>query len=171
MSKRLLGLILFIILQGGILNSYAQNEKIKTIFILNFIKNTNWRSDVSTKTFNVLVIGNKPIVNELNVLGKIKSSGIGSLNASYSKEFDNSTVYDIIIISKGYENLMTQIDSEYKSKPVLIITDDCTGCKKGVGINIINSGGKLNYQISKANIEARNLTVTSKLITLGKQVD
>jgi len=171
MSKKLLRLLLFLVLQGIMVSSYAQNEKIKTMFILNFIKNTNWHSDVATKSFNVLVIGNRPMVNELNVLGKIKSSGIGSVNAIYSREFDKSKVYDIIVISKGFENLLPQIDSEYKSKPVLIITDELNGCNYGVGINIINSGGKLSYQISKANIESRNLTVTSKLLTLGKQVD
>ena len=171
MLKKLLGLLLLIMLQGGITSSFSQNEKIKTIFILNFIKNTNWHSDVATKSFNVLVIGNKQITNELNVLGKIKSSGIGSLNATYSRDFIQNDNFDIIVISKGYEELMTQIDLKYKNKPVLIITDECKDCENGVGINIINSAGKLSYQISKANIESRNLTVTNKLLSLGKQVD
>ncbi len=171
MSKKISGLLLLIVLQGGIISCFSQNEKIKTIFIVNFIKNTNWHIDVAGKTFKVLVIGNKQITNELNVLGKIKSSGIGSLKATFTREFIQNDTYDIIVISKGYESLMSQIDLKYKDKQVLIITDEFKGCANGVGINITSSSGKLSYEISKKNIEARNLTVTNKLLNLGKQVD
>ncbi|MCW3805453.1 YfiR family protein [Plebeiibacterium marinum] len=170
MYKQTLGLLMLLCLLGAT-NIHAQNEKIKTLFILNFIKNVNWHSDIQTKSFKVLILGNKQISNELNSIGLMKSSGLGSLNVAYAKEFTPDNNIDIIVVSKESDGIWEQIKTAYQGKPVLIISDNCNGGKKVAGINIIDNGGKLSYEISKKNIESHNLNATPKLLNLGKQID
>jgi len=170
MKGKFIGLVFLLFFYTGA-NIYGQNEKIKTLFILNFIKNINWHSDIKIKSFNVLVIGNKLIANELNNIGQIKQSGVGSLIATYSKDVIDTELFDIIYIEKGNETILNQINQIYNGKTVLIITENCDGCKHGAGINMIDQNGKLSYEIHKTNIESRNLGVTIKLLNLGKQVD
>jgi len=54
---------------------------------------------------------------------------------------------------------------------VLIVSDSPGTIKDGSCINFILQNGKLNFEISKTNIEKQGLKVTANLLSLGIKVN
>jgi hypothetical protein len=156
----LMGLLFFI-------SSYGQNEKFKALFIYNFTNYIEWPGEVKS-SFVISVIGDSPIINELQAISKIKKVGtvpIEVMKVNSVTEIGNS---QIVYIPTTQKKTLTDVTKVLNSKPVLIISDQAQG---DFGINFVEVDKKQSFQISKANIELKRLKVNSALIALGIPVN
>src|SRR5210317_1852025 len=56
-------------------DSFGQTEKLKTLFIYNFSKYIQWPEDVSSGTFEIGVVGETPLVQELQKMADSRKIG------------------------------------------------------------------------------------------------
>jgi hypothetical protein len=146
---------------------FGQNEKFKALFIYNFTNYIEWPGG-SASSFTIAVLGDSPIIGELQAIGKIKK--VGSLSIEIVKVGSAAEIGNaqIVYIPAAKKKSLPDIAKALSGKPVLIIGDNAQG---EFGINFVEVDQKQSFQISKTNMEMRRLKVNSALIALGIPVN
>jgi hypothetical protein len=147
----------------------AQEEKFKAIFIYNFTRYINWPAKQGD--FTITVLGNDAILSEIESIAEKKMVGNSKIKVVTASSAADIESCQIIYIARGKSELLSQIAQKAKELNILIVTDKPNSCASGAGINFINNGGKLTFEISKQNIENCNLQINSTLLSLGKVVN
>ena len=146
---------------------YGQNEKFKALFIYNFTNYIEWPGGTSG-TFTITVLGDSPIISELQAISKIKKVGNSTIEVKKVNSAGEIGNTQIIFIPSGKKKALAEIAQAMTGKPTLIISDNAQG---KFGINFIEVDTKQSFQISKANIEEHRLKVNSSLVALGTSVN
>ena len=146
---------------------YGQNEKFKALFIYNFTNYIEWPGG-NNATFIITVIGDSPIVAELQAISKIKKVGNATIEVKKANSAGEIGSSQIIFIPSGKKKVLPDVVSAMTGKPTLIISDNAQG---KFGINFVEVDSKQSFQISKSNIEEHKLKVNSSLISLGTSVN
>ena len=143
--------------------SYGQNEKVKALFIYNFTNYIDWPGR-SGGSFVIAVLGESPIIGELQAVAKMKKVGTSSIEikkVGSVAEIGNS---QIVFLPLQKKKSLPELSQALAGKPILIVSDGASG---DFGINFIEDAQKQLFQISKSNIESHKLKVNATLITLG----
>ncbi len=148
----------------------GQQSMFKALFMFNFAKYIEWPNQNSQKEFIIGVYGNDEIIPELKKLAaarKINNRTIVVKSVKNPSEVPNANLFYIPTQASGN---IDKVTAYFADKPTLIITNKANLCTKGSGINYITQGGKMKYEIKKANITSHNLRVDTKLIALGIEI-
>lgn len=146
----------------------ANIYKIHSLFMYNFTKHIQW-SEVGD-TFTIGVFGSENALREVksNLTGKkflgkdirvINVVGIGDANTSQLVYMPKSNKSKIL-------NLYEEAD---KSNTLYVSEDDLIN--EGFPISFVMIGGKLSFKVSRKNLEASGLKISSSLLSLGEVVD
>lgn len=149
----------------------GQDEKFKAIFIYNFTKYIEWPSKSTGGTFIICVLGSDAIIAELEGIAGKKM--VGPMKIFVKKVNSPAEIGQchIVYIPQSKSSQITQVVDKLKGQNVLIISDKQSGCSMGSGMNFINKSGKINFEVSKPNIEKEGLKVSSELLSLGISVN
>ena len=172
MAKKILWITFAIIFFSGVSTQQAQAQtniyKLHALFIYNFIKHVQW-SDYGD-TFTVGVFGSQTALSEIRkslsgkkISGKdirvINVVGIGDANAS-----------QLVYFPKSNKNkILNMFESADKKNTLFVSEDDLVNY--GIQISFYLEKSKLGFKISKKNIDAAGLKVSSSLLSLAKVVD
>jgi hypothetical protein len=166
---RKLYILLFLVFVGNTL--MAQDEMFKSLFIYNFTKNIEWPTEYTTGDFIITVVGNSPIVPELEKIAKLKKVGSQPIVIQKVNEESEIGKCHLIYITPSKSNLLAGILTKTTGKPVVVIGDNAGMAGQGAGFNFIKVDGKQKFEISIVNLEKNKLQVNSYLATLGIVVE
>jgi hypothetical protein len=151
------------------LNAKAQDEKLKAIFIYNFVKYINWPEQAGN--FVILVLGNSAIIGEIEGVSAKKKAANKTIEVKRVNTPGEISQGHILFIPAAKTDLLAEVVPVAKSKNLLIITEKPNACKNGSGINFTSSNGKITFEVSKTNIVSCGLAVSNDLLTLGTQAN
>ena len=149
-----------------IINLSAQNDKFKALFIYNFTRHIEW-PEKNANNFRIMVMGNSGLTNELNEIATKKTVGTKTIVAVETKSSADISDCQIVFISKNSIDELSNVLKRVKNANTLVITDAENACLLGAGINFITKNGNLNFEISKTNISASGLKISSNLLSMG----
>ncbi|MDR3093099.1 MAG: YfiR family protein [Bacteroidales bacterium] len=148
----------------------AQNERFKSLYVFNFVKNIEWPASYQKSNFTIAVLGNSLIYNELkqNIQGKTTGQN-GSQVIDVNQVSNISSLKDchILYIPMQQSNLLGAAKKALAGKPTVIITEKKGLITEGADINLISLDGKLRYELAPKQIESKRLKVNKKLIELA----
>lgn len=148
--------------------SYGQNTaKIQSIFIYNFIKLIEWPSSYKSGTFNITILGNDPIYNELVQLAKAKKAGTQSIKVTKVNDVSEIGNPHILYIPRNKSNSVSSAKGSIGKKSILLISDSKSGISDGADINFIIVGNKPKFEITTAGTSSKKLKISSSLLNLG----
>jgi hypothetical protein len=151
---------------------YAQNEKMKALFLLNFTRNIGWPEiSNNSQSLKILILDNKIIYEELNQLASRTKVGNRSIEVFHADACPKEAGYDVIYIGFNSNQLIAEVVKRCSDYPGLIVTDTKDGCQLGAGVNFVIRSGKLSYEIRRETIEKKGLRVASNLISLGIPIE
>lgn len=146
---------------------YGQNEKFKALFIYNFTNYIEWPGGTSG-AFIITVVGDSPIVGELEAISKLKKVGTASIEVKVVNSASEIGSTHIVYVPPAKKKFLPDIAQAMSGKATLIISDNGQG---KFGINFVEVDSKQSFQISKSNIEEHRLKVNSTLLALGTLVN
>ncbi len=149
----------------------AQNEKFKALFLYNFTKYIDWPASYKQGNFVIGVLGNSPIVDELNIVSSKKQVGGQSI---VIKKFANPAQLDrchVLFIPSYKSGSLRAVLANLQGKNTLVVTDGNNLVQQGAGINFVETGGKQGFEIKKQNVESKGLKVSGSLLSLGTVVN
>jgi hypothetical protein len=151
----------------GLQSTEAQNEKFKALFMYNFTKYLEWPSNKNDGDFIITVVGESPIVKELNIIAQKKQIGFQNLKVEQVHSASEISSSHIVYVSSESTNMLNAVLSRLSKQNTLLITDKKGSIGKGAGINYIVQGGKQKFEISESNIASSGIKVGTTLLSLG----
>jgi len=149
------------------------NERIKAAYTYQFAQYITWHNESLLDSFRITIYSNnQQLINEFFEIAKtktLKQKPISVL-AVKQKFKTQKRVSNIIYIDSDYNEDIQTIFNEIKSKPILLITEECL-LKEFVMINFIyidEERSKISFELNKENIERNSsMIIQPKLLLLG----
>ena len=147
--------------------AFSQNERFKSLFVYNFAKNIEWPVNYQEGNFVITVLGNSTIYNELQQNVKGKRIGNQTIQVTYAANISSIGKCHILYIAVHQSNLIGAAEKQLSGTPTVIITEKNGMIRLGADINIIQSDGKLQFEIDPKRLENKNVIATKTLLNLG----
>ncbi len=145
--------------------SYGQNEKFKALFVYNFIKNIEWPVKAQNGDFVIGVLGQPPIVQELEKIVSKKKIANRNIQIKVFESTESITNCHILFIPRKKSKKIDEISLKINDYPTLIISEK-EGLK-GSDINFVESDFDLEFEIFPVQIQKKGMRVSGTLINLS----
>jgi hypothetical protein len=145
----------------------AQNYKLQSAYIYGFTRYVIWPDDHNQGDFEIVVLGESPITEQLYDLASKKK--VGDRNIKITKITNPSEIKKCNILylpanqSAHFNTVMTKVISQ----PTLLITEEVGLGMKGSDINFIMKDGKLVFELNQAAASKHNLKISNALMALA----
>ena len=147
------------------------NSKVRALYIYNFTNMVEWPKELRSGNFNIGVLGESNLYNELNTKYAGKSVGSQSIKISQFKSSGDVSVCHILFITKEFNNKIGELVKKFKPKSTLIVTEKEGALKEGSVINFIIRNNRQSYELSKTNATKHKLTIGKQLTELAVKVE
>jgi len=147
----------------------------KALFIYNFATLVDWPSNYRKGDFIISVYSSeKGVYNQLSKKYSGKAIGNQEIKVlSVSSMSAINTKSHILFVSEEKSSNIGTLNSKFKGKSTLLITDKDGYLNKGSIINFVIDRTKNNrqsYEINKSNAKKHKLVIASKLSSLAAKV-
>ena len=159
-------IVLFLLLSFNI-SLWSQDEMFKSLFIYNFTKNIEWPDEYKSGDFVIAVLGNSPIITELEKIAKLKKVGNQSMVIVRINSISEIDRCHIVYITPSKSSVLSDVIGSTSSRPVVIIGDKPGLATEGAGLNFVKVDGKQKFEINMGKLQRNGLKVNSYLSTLG----
>ena len=164
--KKLSLIVIYIFITLSI-QAQTSNAKMQSVFIYNFTKLVNWPVSYQTGDFIIGVLGNSPIVAELENMAATKKAGSQTIVIEKYATVDAIKKCHILVIPETQSSKITAASGKTGGYNTLIVTDTEGGTKKGASINFVIIDSKQKFELSETNANNKGLKVGAELIKLA----
>ncbi len=164
-------LLLLIGFLSFMFSAMGQSEKYQAVFIYNFTKHIEWPDHLRGGDFVIGVIGNSPIISELETMAQSRKVGNQQIVVKKFKTLDEIGVCHVLFIPTARSADLNTIVSMVKNNNTLLITDKEGLANAGAAINFVIRDNKQKFELKKSNATKYGLKVSSELERLAIVVD
>ncbi len=169
MRKLFVPLVVTLLLISCASKAFAQSAKMQSAFIYQFTKLIEWCPAGKTGDFTIGVLGSgSPVAKELDRLHG-RSVGAQTIKLLSFSSPSQVAKCNILYVPKSYVSRLGAIKQNLKGSCTLIVSDVAGAYAKGAGISFDTSGGKLDFELNKSDLEGMGLKVSSKLAQRAKK--
>ena len=146
-------------------------DRVAAVFLYKMVKYMDWPNLDGTETFRICLLGDRGVEPHLRVIADRRRAknlpivlvGLGNLSTA--------STCQVLYIGRASARWVEKVVRWSRGRPVLTVSR-CRGCARGgVGINFVESEGRLRFEINRAAIARGGLTIRSQLLQLGIVVD
>ena len=176
MKKRLFFLSVIILvgvslLTQGDTDQVTKADKLKAVFIFNFIQYIKW-SEEPSDAFVIAILGETDVVTPLKQIAKRKKlPGNRKLKIKELKHVEDINKCQILFIPKSEKDRLDKILKQVEDKNVLTVSENEGFAARGVAINFVKVSEKIKFEINHSAIIRAQLKVGSQLLKLAIFVD
>lgn len=150
--------------------SYSQVDMdyaIHANIVYRFTKYIDWPHSKKNGDFVIGIVGDSPLFEELKQF--IADKKVGSQKIVIKKYSPALTSYNchILFITEEKSNSLKKIAEKTKGTSTLLVSESDGLARKGSCINFIVIEDHLKLEINKKNIEQRDLSIATELLSLG----
>lgn len=149
---------------------YSQNHSLQSVFIYSFTRYVIWPDTHNQGDFEILVLGEAPIVEELKKMAAAKKVGERTIRITQINTPDEIKKCNILFVPASQSPLFTDVVLKVNTQPILIITEEPGMGTKGSDINFIIKDGKLRFELNQAAVAKQNLKIANELSRLAIQI-
>lgn len=159
------------------ISAFAQQSEytIKAVFLEHFTRFIDWPEsshidDISLPFF-IGVIGDNPfgsVLDQIYAEQSIKNKKVEILHLSTPDEI---TDCHLLFISSSSKEMLSEILSCTRYKPILTVSDTNGFAEDGVLINFYLTGDKIKFEINEKAVHESGLIMSYKLLNLARVVN
>jgi len=163
--KRVSVILLFLLIQ---IAGYSQTHKFQSVFIYSFTRYVQWPDAYNEGDFEILVLGDSPILDELRNMAQTKKvSGDRSIKVTKINAPTEIRKCNILYVPSNKSSQIDNVLAKVNAMPILIVTEEPGLGLKGSNINFIVKDGKLAFELNQASISKKNLRISNELSRLA----
>ncbi len=140
-------------------NTGGKDYELKASFLYRFVDYVVWKNYSKNQTFNIAVLEDSPITNELQSMAKNKKMLIKEYKTLKDIRFCN-----ILFVPYNCSVPIETILAEYAGKPVLIVTEQNGYGRKGAQMNFVMVENKLKFEVNLKAINKAGIGISSFLL-------
>jgi hypothetical protein len=164
--KRIILQYAFILLA---LAAYGQSQSYQThtLFMYSFTRFVQWPPEESQGDFEIVVLGESPILSELKVMAERKKAGSRVIHVSKIGSMAEYKKSHILYVGTDWSAKYPEVAAKIGENPVLLVTEQAATANKGC-INFVNNkDGKLSFELNRPSIDKHRLKVSAELSRLA----
>jgi hypothetical protein len=160
--------VLFVFFPAKICFPVEDNDEneVKALFILNFIKYVNWPSEVDKESLVIGVTEESPMYNALEKIISQRSDNKKIRIERITAE--SSGKYQLVIISQEESGRADKWLQKFSGKGVLTVSDECVSCGSAINLKKINN--KIRFEINLSGAQRGGIKISNRLIELATEV-
>lgn len=152
-------------------SGYSQEYKLHPVYIFSFTKYVVWPDAYKTGDFEILVLGDSPIIKELSNMANLKKTTDNRvIRVSKIESPAEIKKCNVLFVPVGKSKLISEVLTKIGSEPILIVTEEAGLGAKGSNINFIIRDGKLAFELNQSSMSKQNLKATSELSRLAVMI-
>jgi hypothetical protein len=147
----------------------AQNYKQHPLFIYSFTRYVQWPETYTQGDFEILVLGDTPLLDELKVLAtkKVGERAIKVIKISGVSEIRKC---NMLFVPADKSDKIAEIMQKIDTQSVLLMTEQPGLGAQGSCINFITKDGRLAFELNQAAFTKRNLKASNELTRLATMI-
>ncbi len=151
------------------LSDGVKSENVMAVYIYNFTKFLEWEKNDSG-FFSIIVLGKSKVTDPLfKIADNEKVNGkaivVNEISDLYSLDFCN-----ILYLPPVNNDLFYDTLKKIKGKKVLLVTNSNGFAEKGAGINFVQVGDKMKFEINRRALEEAGIIPNTRLLSLAVKV-
>lgn len=152
------------------LSSYCQSDfdyAIHANIVYRFTKYIDWPEDKKNGDFVIGIVGDSPLYEELKRF--IANKKVGAQKIVIKRFPPSLTSYNchILFITEEKSSSLKKIAEHTRGTSTLLVSESDGLARRGSCINFIVIEDHLKLEINKTNIEQRDLSIATELLSLG----
>lgn len=146
---------------------HAQTHKLYPLFIYSFTRYIQWPEAQNKGDFEILILGDSPLFEELQTLAQTKKIGDRAIKVTKVNSLAEIKKCNILFVPENQSAKFNEILAKVSSQSILVITEVNGLGLKGSCINFIVKDGKLAFELNQSALSKQNLKATSELTRLA----
>lgn len=163
--KRLLLVVIFLALYFE--SALGQNYKMHTVFIFSFTRYIQWPDAYNNGDFEIMVLGDSPIVDDLKSMAQVKKVGERNIKITKIKAPSEIRKCNILFVPASKSDQIAEILGKVTSQSILVVTEEPGLGVKGSNVNFITKDGKLAFELNQGAATKQGLKVSNELSRLA----
>lgn len=159
--------VFLLTLVGFSVTGQAQNYKLQSVFIYSFIRYIQWPETYNEGDFEIHVLGDSPILEELQAMAQVRKVGDRSIKVTKLANAAEIKKCNILFVSSKSAQL-PEVLGKIDTRPILVVTEEPGLALKGSDINfVVKSDGKPAFELNQAALNKRGFKISLELIRLA----
>ena len=151
----------------SLINGMAQSYKMHTVFIFSFTRYIQWPDAYNGGDFEILVLGDSPIVEELKSMAQVKKVGDRTIKVTKINNVSEIRKCNILFIPTAKSPQITEVLAKITTQSILIVTEEQGLGAKGSNVNFVTKDGKLAFELNQSATVKQGLKVSNELSRLA----
>lgn len=145
----------------------AQNYKMHSVFIYSFTRYVQWPEAYNQGDFEIIVLGDSPILEELKAMAQAKKVGDRVIKITKIKEASEIRKCNILFVPTAKSAQIADVMEKVNTQSILVVTEEPGLGQKGSDINFIIKDGKLAFELNQSSVNKQGLKVSNELSRLA----
>jgi hypothetical protein len=145
----------------------AQGYKLHSVYVYGFTRYVEWPADYSQGDFEILVLGDSPIIDQLKEMATAKKVGDRSIKITKINSPAEIKKCNILIVPAAQSAQFATVLAKTGSQSILVITEEPGLGAKGSDINFITKDGKLAFELNQTAASKHNLKISNALMGMA----
>jgi len=158
---------LLVFVAMSLIPALAQNYKMHSVFIYSFTRYVQWPDAYNQGDFEIMVLGDSPILEELKAMAQAKKVGDRTIKVTKIKEPAEIRKCNILFVPTTKSGEITAVMEKISTQSILVVTEEPGLGLKGSDINFIIKDGKLAFELNQASVNKQGLKVSNELTRLA----
>jgi hypothetical protein len=151
----------------GLINVMAQSYKMHTVFIFSFTRYIQWPDAYNSGDFEIVVLGDSPIVEELRSMAQAKKVGDRNIKVTKINSAAEIKKCNILFIPTERAGQIGDVMGKIASQSILVITETPGLGAKGSNVNFVQKDGKLAFELNQSAATKQGLKISNELSRLA----
>jgi hypothetical protein len=149
------------------INANAQVEKLKAAYLYNFATMINYPATYQGGNFVIIVLGNSPIIAELDAIAKTKKIGSQALEIKKVNSVSEISHAHIVFLPDDHKSKVSEVISKTSSTPTVVVGETEGLSSKGTIFNFILIDQKLRFEVNEDKANSKGIKLAANLVKLG----
>jgi hypothetical protein len=145
----------------------AQSPKHQSVFIYSFTRYVIWPDSYNFGDFEILVLGDTPVLTELKAMAQAKKVGERNIKITKINSVAEIRKANMLFIPSGKASEIEGVVNKVGNLSILIITEEPGLGVKGSDINFVVKDGKLAFELNQPAMTKQNLKASTELSRLA----
>lgn len=159
--------LLALLLVLCILPGKAQNYKMHSVFVYSFTRYVIWPDAYNSGDFEIMVLGDSPIIDELKAMAQAKKVGDRTIRVTKISSPAEIKKCNMLFVPAAKTSLLGEVMEKVNTQSILVISEEAGAAQKGSDINFIVKDGKLAFELNQASVTRQGLRVSNELSRLA----
>jgi hypothetical protein len=161
--KKSLALIFFICSYMA----FGQSYQLHSVFIYSFTRYVQWPDDYTQGDFEIMVLGDSPILTELKKLAETKKVGDRPIKITRLNTAAEIKKCNILFLPVERSSQLSEVLAKVGTNSTLVVTEQAGLATKGSAINFVIRDGRLGFELNQGVMNKQKLKASSELTRLA----